>query len=79
MIASRSFATPTGLSLKAMIFGATCALVLLGIAHATSYKSPSPAVVTLERVVVTGSRVVPQQLPTVVITGRRNTSADVAQ
>lgn len=64
-------------TVKAVLFGAVTAVVLgLGIAHAEGQREMRAAVITLEPVVITAKR---EQLPTVYITGRRDTSADAVQ
>ena len=61
-------------TIKAVAFGAVAAVVMgLGIAHAEGQREARAQVVTLDPVVITVKR---QQLPTVYITGKRDTSAD---
>ena len=67
----------TNRSIKAIAFGAVAAVVMgLGIAHAEVQREARAQIVTLDPVVITVKR---QQLPTVYVTGRRDTSADGVQ
>ena len=64
-------------TIKAVAFGAVAAVVMgLGIAHAEGQREARAQVVTLDPVVITVKR---QQLPTVYITGKRDTSTDGVQ
>ena len=70
-------ASATETTVKAVLFGAVAAVVLgLGIAHAEGQREMRAAIITLDPVVITAKR---EQLPTVYITGRRDTSADAVQ
>ncbi len=70
-------ASATNTTIKAVLFGAVTAVVLgLGIAHAEGQRELRASIVTLDPVVITVKR---EQLPTVYITGRRDTSADAVQ
>ena len=70
-------ASATETTVKAVLFGAVTAVVLgLGIAHAEGQREMRASIVTLDPVVITAKR---EQLPTVYITGRRDTSADAVQ
>lgn len=70
-------ASATETTVKAVLFGAVTAVVLgLGIAHAEGQREMRAAIVTLDPVVITAKR---EQLPTVYITGRRDTSTDAVQ
>ena len=70
-------ASATETTVKAVLFGAVTAVVLgLGIAHAEGQREMRASIVTLDPVVITVKR---EQLPTVYITGRRDTSADAVQ
>ncbi len=70
-------ASATETTVKAVLFGAVNAVVLgLGIAHAEGQREMRASIVTLDPVVITVKR---EQLPTVYITGRRDTSADAVQ
>ena len=72
-----SITSATSTTVKAVAFGAIAALALgLGIAHAQGQREMRASIVTLEPVVITAKR---EQLPTVYITGRRDTSADAVQ
>lgn len=67
----------TSRTIQAVAFGAMAAVVMgLGIAHAEGQRELRAQVVTLDPVVITVKR---QQLPTVYVTGRRDTSADSVQ
>ena len=67
----------TSTTIKAVVFGAVTAVVMgLGIAHAEGQREMRAQVVTLNPVVITVKR---QQLPTVYVTGRRDTSPDSIQ
>ncbi len=67
----------TSRTIKAFAFGAVAAVVMgLGIAHAESQREARARIITLDPVVITVKR---QQLPTVYVTGRRDTSADGVQ
>ncbi len=67
----------TSRTIKAVAFGAVAAVVMgLGIAHAEAQREQSAQIVTLDPVVITVKR---QQLPTVHVTGRRDTSAENVQ
>ncbi|WP_431050928.1 hypothetical protein [Roseateles sp. L2-2] len=70
-------ASATETTVKAVLFGAVTAMVLaLGMAHAEGQREMRASIVTLDPVVITAKR---EQLPTVYITGRRDTSADAVQ
>ncbi|WP_431099756.1 hypothetical protein [Roseateles noduli] len=70
-------ASATETTVKAVLFGAVTAVVLgLGIAHAEGQREMRASIVTLDPVVITAKR---EQLPTVYITGRRDTSTDAVQ
>lgn len=70
-------ASATSTTIKAVAFGAVAAVVLgLGIAHAEGQRELRAATITLDPVVITVKR---EQLPTVYVTGRRDTSADPVQ
>ena len=72
-----SITSATNTTVKAVAFGAIAALALgLGIAHAQGQREMRASIVTLDPVVITVKR---EQLPTVYITGRRDTSADAVQ
>ena len=72
-----SITSATSTTVKAVAFGAIAALALgLGIAHAQGQREMRASIVTLDPVVITAKR---EQLPTVYITGRRDTSADAVQ
>ncbi|MBO9685211.1 hypothetical protein [Roseateles chitosanitabidus] len=72
-----ALATATHTTIKAVAFGAVASLaVLFGIAHAQGQRELRASVVTLDPVVITVKR---EQLPTVYVTGRRDTSADATQ
>jgi hypothetical protein len=72
-----SITSATNTTVKAVAFGAIAALALgLGIAHAQGQREMRASIVTLDPVVITVKR---EQLPTVYITGRRDTSADSVQ
>jgi len=72
-----SITSATSTTVKAVAFGAVAALALgLGIAHAQGQREMRASIVTLDPVVITVKR---EQLPTVYITGRRDTSADTVQ
>jgi hypothetical protein len=67
----------TSTTIKAVAFGALTAVVMgLGIAHAEGQRDMRAQIVTLDTVVITAKR---QQLPTVYVTGRRDTSSDGIQ
>ncbi|ANH68618.1 hypothetical protein [Mitsuaria sp. 7] len=67
----------TNTTVKAVLFGAVAAVVLgLGIARAEGQREMRASIITLDPVVITAKR---EQLPTVYITGRRDTSADAVQ
>ena len=67
----------TSTTIKAVAFGAIASLaVLFGIAHAQGQREMRAAIVTLDPVVITVKR---EQLPTVYVTGRRDTSSDSVQ
>lgn len=67
----------TSRSIKAVAFGALAAVVLgLGMAHAEGQREMRAQIVTLDPVVISVKR---QQLPTVYVTGRRDTSSDSLQ
>ena len=67
----------TSRTIKAVAFGAVAAVVMgLGMAHAEGQREMRAQIVTLDPVVITVKR---QQLPTVYVTGRRDTSADDTQ
>jgi len=67
----------TSRTIKAVAFGAVAAVVMgLGIAHAEVRREQRAQIITLDPVVITVKR---QQLPTVYVTGRRDTSADGIQ
>ncbi|RZI58626.1 MAG: hypothetical protein EOP37_15215 [Rubrivivax sp.] len=72
-----SITSATNTTVKAVAVGTLAALALgLGIAHAQGQREMRAAIVTLDPVVITAKR---EQLPTVYITGRRDTSADAVQ
>lgn len=67
----------TSRTIKAVAFGAVTAVVMgLGIAQAEGQREARAQIVTQDPVVITVKR---QQLPTVYITGKRDTSADGVQ
>ena len=67
----------TSTTIKAVVFGAIATVALgLGIAHAQGQREMRAAIVTLDPVVITVKR---EQLPTVYVTGRRDTSGDSVQ
>ncbi|MFX1682308.1 hypothetical protein PV762_24080 [Mitsuaria sp. CC2] len=67
----------TSRSIKAVAFGALAAVVMgLGMAHAEGQREMRAQIVTLDPVVISVKR---QQLPTVYVTGRRDTSSDSIQ
>ncbi|WP_343634119.1 hypothetical protein [Roseateles sp.] len=67
----------TSTTIKAVAFGAIASLaVLFGIAHAQGQREMRASIVTLDPVVITVKR---EQLPTVYVTGRRDTSSDSVQ
>ncbi|MDH0865492.1 hypothetical protein [Mitsuaria sp. GD03876] len=67
----------TATTIKAVAFGTIASLALaFGIAHAQGQRELRASVVTLDPVVVTVKR---EQLPTVVVTGRRATTDDAGQ
>jgi len=67
----------TSRTIKAVAFGAVAAVVMgLGIAHAAVQREARAQIITLDPVVISVKR---QQLPTVYVTGRRDTSADGIQ
>ena len=69
-----SITSATSTTVKAVAFGAIAAVALgLGIAHAQGQREMRASIVTLDPVVITAKRT---QLPTVYITGRRDSSAD---
>lgn len=70
-------ASAAGTTLKAVAFGTIASLALaFGIAHAQEQRELRATVVTLDPVVITAKR---EQLPTVVVTGRRATTDDASQ
>ena len=72
-----SITSATSTTVKAVAFGAIAALALgLGMAHAQGQREMRASIITLDPVVITVKR---QQLPTVYVTGRRDTSADGIQ
>ncbi|RZI58622.1 MAG: hypothetical protein EOP37_15195 [Rubrivivax sp.] len=72
-----SITSATNTTVKAVVVGTLVALALgLGIAHAQGQREMRASIVTLDPVVITVKR---EQLPTVYITGRRDTSADAVQ
>jgi hypothetical protein len=72
-----SITSATNTTVKAVAVGTLAALALgLGIAHAQGQREMRASIVTLDPVVITVKR---EQLPTVYITGRRDTSADAVQ
>ena len=72
-----SITSATSTTVKAVAFGAVAAVALgLGMAHAQGQREMRASIVTLDPVVITVKR---EQLPTVYITGRRDTSADDIQ
>jgi uncharacterized alpha/beta hydrolase family protein len=67
----------TSTTIKAVAFGAIASLaVLFGIAHAQGQREMRASIVTLDPVVITVKR---EQLPTIYVTGRRDTSSDSVQ
>ena len=67
----------TSTTIKAVVFGVVAAMALgLGIAHAQGQREMRASIVTLDPVVITVKR---EQLPTVYVTGRRDTSSDSIQ
>ena len=69
-----ALASATHTTVKAVAFGAGAALTLaLGLAHAPGQRELRASIITLDPVVISVKR---EQLPTVVITGRRDASAD---
>ncbi len=79
MTTARHLALPSAnsITIKAVIFGALASMaVAFGIAHAEGQRELRASIVTLDPVVITVKRA---QLPTVYITGRRDTSADDRQ
>ncbi|RZI58617.1 MAG: hypothetical protein EOP37_15170 [Rubrivivax sp.] len=72
-----SITSATNTTVKAVAVGTLAALALgLGIAHAQGQREMRASIVTLDPVVITVKR---EQLPTVYITGRRDTSSDAVQ
>ena len=67
----------TTTTIKAVVFGVVSAMALgLGIAHAQGQREMRASIVTLDPVVISVKR---EQLPTVYVTGRRDTSSDSTQ
>ena len=67
----------TTTTIKAVVFGAIATVALgLGIAHAQGQREMRASIVTLDPVVISVKR---EQLPTVYVTGRRDTSSDSVQ
>lgn len=67
----------TTITIKAVVFGVVAAMALgLGIAHAQGQREMRAYIVTLDPVVISAK---PEQLPTVYVTGRRDTSTDSVQ
>ena len=70
-------ASATNITIKALVAGAIGAVILgLGIAHAEGQRELRASVITLEPVVITAKRA---QIPTVYVTGHRDTTADDTQ
>ncbi|RZI57922.1 MAG: hypothetical protein EOP37_18415 [Rubrivivax sp.] len=78
MTASRiQLASATSMTVKAIAIGAVATVMLgLGLVHAEAKREMRASIVTLDPVVISVKR---EQLPTVYITGRRDSSADGSQ